>query len=509
MLILWILAVGCGLLWLVLSINSRSLPAREIMLDKLSGILGDWVDPWLSRALIVAFALSSFLLVRADGYSRLSLWMITILCGVALEAVHIDAVREAVVERLEGWLPNILAGVFAFLLAVAVWPVTDQTLPCPAPPCITPSPTPTPTASPSTSPCGRTLLGHIVQKNGPEPVSGAKIKVGQAEAISNADGSFQVPLCSPPADDTLVRISHADYMNSFHRLDDFTLGNPVKVELEPKLRIIVLDAGEKGTLELNQDQQNVITSNLESQLECDEIGVFAEGNLRSQIIDKLHQFQEERALYDPKTLQRVGEFHGATHGVFYSARRQGGGFQLDSKLVSFKTGRIEKTASIIFEKDDQFSDASLYLANILLSQLAEIEILSPKTGTRTNRLLNVEGFARFRPKMWTLWVTILPINNALHYPQQRVTPKEDGSWFASSVFLGEERPVERPVGFRVYVVFTDPERTAEIDRYLDHLTVDPKDNTGLNLNAWNKSHCRILDHIDLVRTDKEEQRSSQ
>jgi hypothetical protein len=498
MLILRIITVSCGLLWLVLSINPPWFPLREFLLEKLSDIT-DWVNPWLSRVLIVAFAISSFLQVRADGYSHLYLWIITVVCGFGWEAWTFESVRDVVVERFEGSLPHILGAVFAVLFVFGIWPVAEQPPACSTPPCITP--TPTPTASPSAPPCGSVLSGHIIQKEGREPISGVNIRVGQEEAISNADGSFQVPLCSSLRDDTLVRVSHNDYMTSFFRRDDFTLGQQREVELVPKMRIIVLDAGEKGAVQLDQDQQNSITSNLESQFEGNEIGVFAEGNLKSQIIDKLHQYQEERALYNPKTLQRVGEFHGATHGMFYSVRRQGPSSQLDLKLVSFKTSRTEKTASIRLEKDDQLSDAAVYLANQLLSQLAEIQILSPKTGTKTNRLVNVEGFARFRPKTWTLWVTILPINDPLHYPQQRVTPKEDGSWFASSVFLGEENPVARLVEFRVYVVFTDPEHTAKIEQYLDQLKSDPKKNTGLDLNAWDKSSCRVLAHINLTRTD--------
>ncbi|MCI0558231.1 MAG: hypothetical protein MN733_07025 [Nitrososphaera sp.] len=502
MIALWTVTVICGVLWVVLSIG----PIREYVLDWLSSILGEWVDPWLSLIFIIVFTVLSILYAWTLEHPVNPMWIVAAGCGLLWEAWSNEAIRQYVIDLAERGLLPILSIIFVIFLLSGVW--------FDAQPIIVnfgPQPNQTEIKIVSSNmdndsdslqqetPKGAILKGKIIfrdDRNQTISLSGATIKVGQNDTVSNADGSFEVPLDSSPRGDTLVRVSHDNYISGFLRFDDPIISNRIPIELKPKLRIIVAEARDRGALQLNESQQSTIRTSLEHHLQGDEIELFADGRLRDAIVNKLHQYQEERALYDPQTLQRAGNFHGATHGVFWSVRTHGDRWVFDCKLVSFKTSKIIKTADVSVRSESLLDDESVNLASLLLARLAEIRILSPKTGTNSGHQLSLEGYALYRPKSWTLWITLLPEGNERHYPQRKITVKDDGSWFASSVYVGPEEYVNRPIEFRVYAVLTDPERTIEISRYLE-----TGSNRGLDLNSWSDRQCRILDSIRVTRKD--------
>lgn len=348
----------------------------------------------------------------------------------------------------------------------------------------------------------QTLPGQVTSRDGqdqPSPVSGATIRVGQSQVLSDDQGLFQVPLYPFPKMDSLVQVSHGSHVTRFLRYDDPIVSAHKQIELTPKMRIIVLEAGDSTILQPDDNRQDIIRSNLEGNLECSEIELLADAALRDDIVQRLYQYQEGRALYDTRTIQKVGDFHGATHGVFWSVKRQVNSLQLECKLVSFKTANIVKSVFVQLENENLLSDASAYLAGLLLAQLAEIKILSPKTGTSCGHGLPVEGYALYKPKTWALWLTLLPEGNHRHYPQLKITVQADGSWFASAVYVGPEERVTRAAPFRIYAVLADPQYTKKFSEYLEHGT-----DKGIEFDPNDNLHYRILDNIKVTRTDSNE-----
>lgn len=415
------------------------------------------------------------------AYSMFPMWIGAVTCGILWELLANDNCREYLIEWLERGFPFLLAIgfiVFATLFAYNSWFKEP----------------------PNDSPTFSSQIVYRDDQNKIVPISGAKIQVGHNDAISSdVNGKFQVPLLSLPNSNTLVRISHDNYVTRFLRFDDPIISSHSLIELAHKMRIIVLEAGERGAVNLSDNQQRELTNNLENYLRAtDDLELLVDTSSRNDIIKQLYLFSKGRALYDPATLQQVGNFRGATHGLFWTVIQQKGSLLVECKLVDFKTARIRATADVKIKDENSLenslSNASAYLVDLLLVQLADIKILSPKTGIETGYQLSVEGYALYRPIQWTLYVTLLPDGNSLHYPQQQITVKDDGSWFASSVYVGNPQPVDKPLKYRVYAILIHPNHAAQIEDYLNG-----KNSTGLNLNALDKNTIRFLDHIEVVR----------
>jgi hypothetical protein len=349
-------------------------------------------------------------------------------------------------------------------------------------------------------PSGTSARGNIVtfrivhQADGDKmaPLPNAIVRVGQDENTSDESGKVRLLLSTPPAPDTLVRISEKLHLSRFLRFDDPIIASRQDVQLTPKMRVVVVDPSEGNAR--GADSLEAIRRNLESHFANSEIELLADDKMRDDIVHKLHQFSEGRALYDPKTLQQVGNFHGATHGAFWNLNRGSDSLEVECKIVSFKTSQVENTAKTQFADEKALGEASGDVAEFLLSQLSRSQVLSPKNESLCARNVSLEGYASYLPSDWTLWITIQPEGNALHFPQFRVTPQTDGYWSASDVYLGEENQGPRPSRFMVYIVVTAKQYTKEIDEYLGAAV-----NRGLNLNAWDKRFYRVLDHVRLTR----------
>ncbi len=344
------------------------------------------------------------------------------------------------------------------------------------------------------------LHGKVVvrdQHGQPVPVPGAVVKVGMDEGTSDKEGRFAVALSSGDASgDEPVRISHENYVARFLRYDDPDIGREEPIELSPKMRIVVIDASARPGESVGGSDALAFTSALEDPLHCSEIELLADEGQRDDIVTQLHRCQEGRALYDPHTLQRVGDFHGATHGAFWTTAVQGSTWIARCRLVSLTTGKIVADADTVAGDGETVDRVGARLADFVLSQLTEVRILRPKPGATCGHDITVEGYALYRPKGWSLWISLQPDRSALHYPQLKLTVQEDGSWFTSAVYLGTEGRLREPLRARIYGVLTDPECSRQIDAYLVSGA-----NDGLDVNAWDNKRCRVLAHVDVTRDD--------
>ncbi len=341
------------------------------------------------------------------------------------------------------------------------------------------------------------LTGRVVSEervdSKPTPVVGASVRLEQYEARTQDDGSFVLVMNEMPEESTYqtLTITHPDYVTSCFRHDDphFSARSAEAIELSPKMRIMVADFDGGGAADFEACRRNI-----ESRLTLrDQIELLAQKE-KEALLEELRINQLQRGIYDEKTLVKIGLLHGATHGVLGSIKKHDEGLLIECKLISFRTREINATAEVSISSSDDVALASAYVADRLLSQLCRIKILSPKSPARSGSVIDLRGYSTFRPKDWTVWISVLPAGISQHFPQEKVTPLSDGKWNAPSVHLGDSQSPAQAATFDVYAVITDPEKTREIESYLKSRS------SGLDLVSWVKTQqCQILDSIRVTR----------
>jgi hypothetical protein len=324
------------------------------------------------------------------------------------------------------------------------------------------------------------------------PVPIGTTRIGQNQASFTSDGSFQVRLSDAPQSDSLLEIAADHYLHRFLRLDDPALVEHEPIELTPKMKIIVVPSTETTKKEIGAGIE-AIRRGLENELGSEQIELLSNDKLRDDVVRRLYDYQENGALYDPKTLARVGNFYGATDGVFWTLERNDKTFTLECKLVNLSTAKVENSVTPTFPQEVNLATAAILAGDMLLSQMAQAKILTPKDTATVRRKISLRGYSLYIPRNWTLWISMLPEGNDEHFPQRRISTHGDDSWYAPDVYAGEDG-LPQPVRFEVYMVLTDPDYSNVIQAYLDkHLE------GGLNMNAWSKERFRILDHISVTR----------
>jgi hypothetical protein len=352
------------------------------------------------------------------------------------------------------------------------------------------------TALPILRPC-------IIDQNTGQPVKGAHIKIGTKESISDDKGAFALKASSGKDQDDFIQIRHTDYEPLFLTLTDPILASSANIKVQKRKRLIVLEFEYSGSTNSIRGSIRTIRNSIESRLtNCQEIVLLAEAK-RDQIVERLYKYQEDRALYDSGTLAKVGNFLGATHGVFGSISELEDGIILECKLIDLESARMIESARVLLDKGNAwerslFDKGSSYLADLLISKLTRVIILYPEPGTLSSRQIAVKGYALYLPVRWTLWITILPEGiNSKHYPQKRVTVSDSGQWVAPSVSVGEINISIKQQRFNIYAVMTDEEYTKRFDAYLSR-----GENEGIDLGETRNNHYRILEHVYVIRSSE-------
>jgi hypothetical protein len=407
-------------------------------------------------------------------------------------------------EYFSGWLPNplddfaerwlgaFLSAAVAVLFFLGVSKIGVSGPPDGRPPEICCGQPKSPPKPPNSS--GPFLTGCVVTRDPSRklaPVTTGKARIGQNESDLTPDGCFQVALPDSPQPDSLLEIESAHYLNRFLRLDDKTLAQRKPIELESKKRIIVLPARASDRNAVSADE---IRQGLENQLAQDEIDLVSDPKQRDAVVDLLYNYQQNGALYDPKTLARVGNFFGASDGAFWSLKRGDGSFTIKCRLIDLTTANIEYTVDANFPNSMPLLGAAEATADMLLSKMARAGILDPKDTVDVDRKISVTGFAVNVPKTWTLWIAILPDGNDMFFPQRRLSAHGDQSFHAPDVYAGPDGILDKQIRFSIYTVLADPEYSQTIQAYIDNQV-----QSGLAMNSWNKTRCRLLGHIAVVR----------
>jgi hypothetical protein len=340
---------------------------------------------------------------------------------------------------------------------------------------------------------GPFLPGRVVARDASgklNPVTTGTARIGQNSSDLTEAGAFQVSLPDSPQPDTLVEIEATHYLSRFLRLDDQTFAQRKPIELLPKRRILVIPmkASDRNTA----DEE--IRRSLENEMGSGQLDLLSDDKLRDEVLNRLYTYQQSDALYDPKTLARVGNFEGATDGVFWSLTRGSSSFSLECRLVNLTTAKMEYTVNPSFPQGTPMAAAAEATADLLLSRMATARILSPKDTAEVKRNISVRGYSVHIPASWTLWIGVLPEGNDRLFPQRRLSSHGDQSFYAPDVYAGPEGVPSQPMRFELYTVLAAPEYSQAIEAYIASGAQD-----GLGANAWNKERFKILDHIAVVR----------
>jgi hypothetical protein len=342
--------------------------------------------------------------------------------------------------------------------------------------------------------CESPLRGKLVAEGSLKTIRGATVRYGQLQVTSGWSGSFT--LCGPRTspDDTFVRITHPDFVTRFMRSDDpvFASSSGPSIELAPKKRIIVFDFEGTEDGKPFQTHRDAIRNTLGNQLTyCNEFKRLAEQD-RGKVLKELHRYQQNAALYNKETLVKVGNFYGATHGVYGTVTLRGGAVLLECTLLNLSTLHEENYATVEVPSLAFVRQGCEILADQLVSQMTAITILAPANGISCGTVIAVRGYAVYCPRRWTPWVSLQPVGNAAHYPQLRISFEPDGFWSASAVHVGDGTPRTEPAGFDVYALIAGPETTMDIVDYLK-----AGKNEGMTLSPWQPELYRLLSHINV------------
>jgi len=346
-----------------------------------------------------------------------------------------------------------------------------------------------------------TVTAKVVSTKDRKPLPDCQATLEQATASSAADGLFTLRLASKPSDEALLNLTHEDHLPRLLRFGDLRLNGDRPIELAPKMRFLVVEFVDAERDKARDPFRLAVRACMSERLAgFREVGLLPDDK-RDQVVAQLEKYQEGRALYDQKTLAKVGGFLGATHGVFGTVKSGiPRGISLECSLIDLRSGEALASASTSVESDQQVA-AAKDLVDQLLARLSTVTILFPQDGGTVPRKITVQGHILYFPESWSLWISVLPLGNAKHFPQLRLTRKADGSWLASDVQIGPDALLAAPASFEVYAVLASPEGSKAIQEYHDRIELDPSSNNGLPLNAWKQSKCRLLGSIRVVRDD--------
>jgi hypothetical protein len=336
-------------------------------------------------------------------------------------------------------------------------------------------------------------------------ISGVEVRVGQDRSATDAEGRVKLTASTRPSPDALMHISHPEYVPHFLPFRDLGSADAGSIEIKPVMRIVAIDTAERpsggaaGTSPTTSAPPTGAASTrhaFESAFVRKGLELVTNEKERGEIVTQLYRYAEGRALYDPRTLQNLGMFRAASHAAFITVEQGPHGVRkATARLVSFKTTVIEQIVEVDEGDRASASDAGRILAERLLSQIAELRILNPRTATGCGGpVVALDGFGLFVPERWKIWISVQPQGLARHFPQLPVTLQADGSWSAAEVNVGETRTLARGQTFKVYAVLADEQHSREISEYLTG-----GNNLGLDLSRWNERSYRVLDNITIVR----------
>ena len=110
------------------------------------------------------------------------------------------------------------------------------------------------------------------------------------------------------------------------------------------------------------------------------------------------------------------------------------------------------------------------------------------------RRIVVQRRAKYAPRTWTLWLSLLPDTVPVHFPQRPVTVERNAEWTAPDVYLGggrDQTPAALPD-------FCSPRRCAILQMIKNYIASGS--NAGLDVASWPREHCKIISRVTVART---------
>ncbi len=342
------------------------------------------------------------------------------------------------------------------------------------------------------------LLEEITKK----PIKHAQIKTGQHIAHPNSMGVVEIPVDDMVLPGAVVKITEPNYVTIFLTKESIVKNKIFYCRKKHRLIVVDWEYPANGLLkELTKSKLRSLRSGMESHFSsCQELILLAEGD-RNKIVEELYKIQANRSLYDPETITEVGNFWGATHGVFGEIRKLSSGkIELKGYLVDLATAKMLTSQSVVVPTLALIDDASTYLADLLISHFTEIKVLQPPSGVQCGSSLCVDGYILFRPLLSRVWLSVLPEGHHLHYPQLPITVEKDGRWTAPSVSVGDDR-IKVPAVFHIKPILADMRVDKEIEDYLKKVKTDKGASAGMDLTEWERQRkCRIYEGIQVRRS---------
>ena len=180
--------------------------------------------------------------------------------------------------------------------------------------------------------------------------------------------------------------------------------------------------------------------------------------------------------------------------MFWTIAKLDAGWQIDGKLVRFKTAEVIASATATASDGASLTTGVQNVGDALLAEIAEVDIKTPINDSVCGRRIVVQGRAKYVPRNWTLWLSLLPDTVSTHFPQRPVTVERNAEWTAPDVYLGEEE-ARRPQRFRIYATLVDAQYSQTIRNYIASGSA-----VGLDIASWPREHCKIISHVTVTRT---------
>ena len=161
--------------------------------------------------------------------------------------------------------------------------------------------------------------------------------------------------------------------------------------MDPKWRILVVD------FDISRDrksweslQKTIQFTSSEWFNECSDIVSWPAKNGNRSLPNSTGS--RRPAPLDKKTLAMVGNFHGATHGVFGSLKPgQAGSIDVECSLIHLQSGQKVKIASTRLVSEIKAAEETEVLVDELLAKISSVKILYPRDTELVRKDTTVQG----------------------------------------------------------------------------------------------------------------------
>lgn len=327
------------------------------------------------------------------------------------------------------------------------------------------------------------------------PIGGVSVRSSQFCVMTDKEGLFELRLPAVPRPAELLMFDNPRFVRRFLRADNPLLSDSQAVVVltgKPRIMIDVRSNG-RGAQALESHLDEVLRACERAVTNFADVESLNKSD-RAEVLEAIHSMTvQDRPLFDPSTVTKIGLFRGATHGMFISSKPAG------ENLVCLEGALVELGTAVEFARQklgpvalNEAADASSQLADKLLSKLTWAEILDPLSDKWVDSVISARGYVNHRPKHGVLWLVVGPLGTSRQYPQERLIPNDDGTWSSNSVTLGDGKTGGK-MTYSLQLVLATPGADRLFGDYLES-----RRNVGLDLASLeNSGECRVYPGIQV------------